>query len=182
VIGTVPAGLQPGDPVGTWQTLRQGCIDITSLNPPPTPAEVFNEFRRLPLPQLTTQHQPPGNGLSGLPVIFWTDSAPTRTFTVNIRGFSVAITAAVQRYTWHTGDPAQPTLTSTDAGRPYPDQTITHLYRSGHYTAALTVTWGATFTVDGGPPDTVPGSTTTDGPPVSFDVLQAHAVLTNPYD
>jgi hypothetical protein len=143
---------------------------------------VFSEFRRLPLPQLTTQHQPPGNGLSGLPVIFWTDSAPTQTFTVDIRGFSVAITAAVQRYTWHTGDPAQPTLTSTDAGRPYPDQTITHLYRSGHYTASLTVTWGATFTVDGGPPDTVPGNTTTDGPPVSFDVLQAHAVLTNPYD
>ncbi len=143
---------------------------------------MFSEFRRLPLPQLTTQHQPPGNGLSGLPVIFWTNSNPTQTFTVDIRGFSVAITAAVQRYTWHTGDPAVPTLTSTDAGRPYPDQTISHLYRSGHYTASLTVTWGATFTVDGGPPDTVPGSTTTDGPPVSFDVLQAHAVLTNPYD
>jgi hypothetical protein len=182
VTGAVPAGLKPGDPLGPWQTLRQGCIDITSLNPPPTPAEAFSEFRRLPLPQLTTQHQPPGNGLSGLPVIFWTDSAPTRTFTVTIRGFTVAITAVVQRYTWHTGDPAQPTLSSTDAGRPYPDQTITHRYRSGHYTASLTVTWGATFIVNGGPPDAVSGTTTTDGPPVSFDVLQAHAVLTNPYD
>ena len=26
------------------------------------------------------------------------------------------------------------------------------------------------------------GTTTTDGPPVTFRVLQAHAVLTNPYD
>ena len=181
-VGVAPAGTAPGTQVGPWETVRQGCIDITSLNPPPTPAEVFSEFRRLPLPQLTTQHQPPGNGLSGLPVIFWTDSAPSQTFTVDIRGFRVAITATVQRYTWHTGDPARPTVTSTDPGRPSPDQTVTHLYRSGHYTASLTVTWGATFSVNGGPPDAVPGSTTTDGPPVDFDVLQARAVLTNPYD
>ena len=31
-------------------------------------------------------------------------------------------------------------------------------------------------------PDDVAGTTTTDGPPVTFDVLQARAVLTNPYD
>ena len=48
--------------------------------------------------------------------------------------------------------------------------------------ASLTVTWGATFTVNGSAPADVPGTTTTDGPPVTFDVLQARAVLTNPYD
>ena len=42
---------------------------------------MFRYFQTLPLPQLTTQHQPPGNGLVGLPVIFFTDSATTQTFT-----------------------------------------------------------------------------------------------------
>ena len=73
-------------------------------------------------------------------------------------------------------------LTSTDPGRPYPNETVEHDYRSGTYTAYLTVTWGATFTVNGGPPDEVPGTTTTDGPPVTFDVLQARPVLTISYD
>ena len=161
--------------------MRQGCIDITSLNPPPSPAEVFSYFERLPLPTLTTQHQPPGDGLSGLPVIFYTDSPTTETFTVDIRGFSVVINATAEKYTWHTGDAAGE-LVTTDPGKPYPDQTITHDYRSGTYTAHLTVTWGATFTVNGSAPADVPGSTTTDGPPVTFDVLQARPVLTNPYD
>jgi hypothetical protein len=174
-------GLRPGDPAGPWLEARQGCFDITALNPPPSPAEVFSYFQRLPLPRLTTQHQPPGNGLSGLPVIFYTDSPTAQTFTVDVRGFTVVITATAEQFTWHTGDSAGD-VTSADPGRPYPDQTVEHDYRSGTYTAYVTVTWGATFTVDGSAPADVPGTTTTDGPPVTFDVLQARPVLTNPYD
>jgi hypothetical protein len=181
-VAPVPAGLQPGDLVGSWAIVSEGCFDVTVLNPPPSSAEVFSYFQRLPLPTLTTQHQPPGNGLSGLPVIFFTDSPTTQTFTVDIRGFTVVINAVAQRYTWHTGDPRTPAVSSTEPGHAYPNQTIEHPYKSGTYTAYLTVTWGATFTVNGGPPDTVAGTTTTDGPPVTFDVLQARAVLTNPYD
>jgi hypothetical protein len=178
----VPEGFLPGTPIGDWSFLSEGCYDITPLNPPPSGAEVFSYFERLPLPQLTTQHQPPGNGLTGLPVIFYTDSPTTQTFTVDIRGFTVVIDAAAEQYTWHTGDPRTPVVSSTDPGRAYPDQTIEHPYRSGSYTAYLTVTWGATFTVSGSAPADVPGTTTTDGPPVTFDVVQARAVLTNPYD
>ena len=177
-----PSNAQPRDPAGPWEEQRQGCFDITPLNPPPSPGEVFSYFQRLPLPALTTQHQPPGDGLSGLPVIFYTDSPTTQTFTVDIRGFSVVIEAKATRYTWHTGDPATPEVTSTDPGKPYPNETIEHDYRSGTYTAYLTVTWGATFTVNGSAPANVPGTTTTDGPPVTFDVLQARPVLTNPYN
>jgi hypothetical protein len=177
-----PQGLQPGDPIGDWDLFTEGCYDITPLNPPPSPGEVFSYFERLPLPTLTTQHQPPGNGLSGLPVIFYTDSPTTQTFTVDIRGFNVVIEAKATRYTWHTGDPAAPAVVSTDPGRPYPNETVEHDYRSGTYTAYLTVAWGATFTVNGSAPANVPGTASTDGPPVTFDVLQARAVLTNPYD
>jgi hypothetical protein len=178
----VPDGFQPGDAIGDWTYYREGCFDITPLDPPPSPAEVFSYFERLPLPTLTTQHQPPGDGLSRLPVIFYTDSPTTQTFTVDIRGFSVVIEAKATQYTWHTGDPATPAITSTDPGRPYPNETVEHDYRSGTYTSHLTVTWGATFTVNGSAPANVPGTTTTDGPPVSFDVLQARPVLTNPYN
>ena len=115
-------------------------------------------------------------------MIFYTDSPTTQTFTVDIRGFSVVIEAKATQYTWHTGDPATPAVLSTGPGRPYPNETVEHDYRSGTYTAYLTVTWGATFTVNGSAPQNVPGSTTTDGPPVTFDVLQARPVLTNPYN
>ncbi|WP_232797018.1 hypothetical protein [Blastococcus atacamensis] len=151
------------------------------MNPPPSGEEVFTYFQRLPLPTLVTQHQPPGDGLAGLPVIFYTDSPTTQTFTLDIRGFTVTIVAAAEQFTWHTGD-ATGQIVTTDPGRPYPDHTIEHDYRSGTYTAHLTVTWGATFTVNGSAPADVPGTTTTDGPPVTFDVLQARSVLTNPFD
>ncbi len=176
----VPAGSTPGQPLGGWATLRQGCINITVLNPPPSPGEVFQYFQRLPLPQLPTRHQPPGDGLTGLPVVFHTDGPTTQTFTLDIRGFTVDIVATASAFTWHTGDGTE--LTSTEPGAPYPDHSVEHDYRSGTYTAGLTVTWNATFTVDGSAPADVPGTTTTVGPTVTFDVLQARPVLTNPYD
>lgn len=173
-------GAPPGTPVGDWLSLGRACVDITALNPPPSPDEVFRYFQELPLPELTTQQQPPGDGLVGLPVIFYTDSPTTQTFTVDIRGFTVDIVADATAFTWHTGDGTD--LTTTEPGAPYPNHTITHDYSSGSYAAWLTTTWSATFSVEGGVSNDVPGTTTTDGPPVSFDVLQARPVLTNPYD
>ncbi|RBY80086.1 hypothetical protein DQ239_03055 [Blastococcus sp. TF02-09] len=180
--GFVPIGPPPppGTPVGEWENFGRRCVDVTALDPPPSPAEVFRYFQTLPLPQLPTQQQPPGDGLVGLPVIFFTDGPTTQTFTLDIRGFTVDITATATSFTWHTGDGTD--LTTTGPGAPYPDHTITHDYASGSYTASLTTTWTATFTIDGGLTVPVPGSTTTDGPPVTFDVLQARPVLTNPFD
>ncbi|TFV91543.1 hypothetical protein E4P40_05815 [Blastococcus sp. CT_GayMR20] len=176
-----PSGGSPvGTPVGPWISGTRACIDITALNPPPSPAEIFRYFQELPLPQLTTQQQPPGNGLVGLPVIFYTDSPTTQTFNVDIRGFAVEIVAGATAFTWHTGDGTD--IPTTDPGAPYPDQTVTYDYSSGTYTAYLTTTWGATFSVNGGASVAVPGTTTTDGPPVTFSVLQARPVLTNPFD
>jgi hypothetical protein len=176
-----PAGNLPvGAPVGPWLTGARACIDITALNPPPSPAEIYRYFQTLPLPQLTTQQQPPGNGLVGLPVIFYTDGPVTQTFTLDIRGFTVEVVAGATGFTWHTGDGTD--ITSDEPGAPYPDHTVSYDYASGTYTAYLTVTWGATFSVNGGASVAVPGTTTTDGPPVTFTVLQSRPVLTNPYD
>ena len=177
---TPPPGVALGAAFSNWASEGVSCVDITDLNPAPSPDEVFRYFQTLPLPQLSTRQQPPGNALVGLPVIFFTDSPTTQTFTVDIRGFAVVINAGATGFTWHTGDGA--TLTTADPGSPYPHQTITHDYSSGTYTAYLTTTWGATYAVNGGAAVAVPGATTTDGPPVTFTVLQARTVLTNPYD
>ncbi len=176
----VPAGSAPGTALGPWTPLGRGCVDITALNPPPSPGEVYRYFQTLPLPDLPTQQQPPGNALAGLPVVFYTDGPTTQTFTVDIRGFTVDIVATASAFTWDTGDGT--VLQTTDPGAPYPHHTISHDYRSGTYTASLTTTWSGTFSVDGGATADVPGTTTTDGPPATFTVLQASPVLTNPFD
>lgn len=180
VDGFPTSGAPVGTPVGAWLSLDRGCVDITALNPPPSPGEVFRYFQTLPLPQLPTRQQPPGNALVGLPVIFFTDGPTTQTFTLDIRGFAVDIVATATGFTWRTGDGTE--LTSTDPGAPYPDHTISHDYASGTYTASLTTTWSGSFSVDDGLALPVPGTTTTDGPPTTFDVLQARPVLTNPFD
>jgi hypothetical protein len=105
-----------GTPVGQWGRIDRSCVDITALNPPPSPAEIFRYFQTLPLPQLPTRQQPPGNGLVGLPVIFFTDGPTTQTHTLDIRGFTVDITATA--FTWHTGDGTD--LTTTTPGAPPP--------------------------------------------------------------
>jgi hypothetical protein len=84
VDGFDPSGSLPGTPVGPWVSLGRFCVDITALNPPPSPAEVYRYFQTLPLPDLPTQQQPPGNALAGLPVVFYTDGPTTQTFTVYI--------------------------------------------------------------------------------------------------
>jgi hypothetical protein len=181
VDGASPApGAAPGTGYGAWANTGTACVDVTDLNPPPSPDEVFRYFQTLPLPQLATRQQPPGQALVGLPVIFFTDSPTTQTFTVDIRGFAVVINATATTYAWNTGDGT--ILTTTDPGAPYPRQTITHDYGSGTYTASLTTTWAATYSVDGGVQAQVPGTTTTQGAPVTFTVVQARTVLTNPYD
>ncbi len=180
VDGFPTGGAPVGTPVGPWMREARGCVDITALNPAPSPDEVFRYFQTLPLPQLPTRQQPPGNGLVGLPVIFFTDGPTTATFTVDIRGFTVDIVATASGFTWRTGDGTE--LTTTTPGRPYPQHTISHEYAGGTYTASLTTTWSGTFSVDGGLALPVPGTTTTDGPPVTFAVLQARPVLTNPFD
>ena len=166
--------------MGPWIPLGRSCVDVTALNPPPSPAEVYRYFQELPLPELPTQQQPPGNALVGLPVVFYTDGPTTQTFTVDIRGFTVDIVATATGFAWDTGDGT--VLQTSDPGAPYPDHTISHDYRSGTYTAGLTTTWSGTYSVNGGATADVPGTTTTDGPPVTFSVLQASPVLVDPVD
>lgn len=52
----------------------------------------------------------------------------------------------------------------------------------GDYSAVLETIWQATYTIDGGPAYAVPGTVTTVGPARTITVVEAHPVLTDPYD
>jgi hypothetical protein len=92
----------------------------------------------------------------------------------------------VDQFLWHTGDTASPegeAVISADPGAPYPNQTVTHTYlQRGTYGASLETVWTATYTYDGNGPYAVPGSVTTIGPTQTINVVEAHPVLTDPYD
>jgi hypothetical protein len=158
-------------------------VDVSQLDVPPTPEEVYEQFILLPIPGLGFDVQPLDLGLVNLPEIYYTIEATTGTYTVDIRGYTVVLSTAVAQFRWYTGDAAEPMLVSDGPGLPYPNQYVTHTYLGrGDYSAVLETIWQATYTIDGGPAYAVPGTLTTVGPARTITVVEAHPVLTNPYD
>ncbi len=177
------SGTPVGEAYGGWLGGSPGCVDLSQLDVPPTPEEVYEQFILLPLPGLGLSVQPPDLGLVNLPEIYYTTDPTTGTYTVDIRGYTVVISTQVAQFRWYTGDPAEPMLVSEGPGLPYPNQYVTHTYLArGDYTAALETIWQATYTIDGGPSYASPGTVTTVGPARTVTVVEAHPVLTNPYD
>ncbi len=181
-----PPGVAIGQPWGVTEFWLEGCVDVSSLDLPPSPEEVATYFQALPLPGLGFGFQPPDLGLVNLPEIFFTLEPTTGTYVVDIRGYSVTIYTGVSQYFWHTGDTASPDgeyVYSEDPGAPYPNHTVTHTYlQRGTYPAYLQTVWVSTYTYDGNGPYAVPGSVVTIGPTQNIDVVEAHPVLTDPYD
>jgi len=181
-----PAGVAIGQPYGSMNLWQEGCVEVSELNPPPSPEEVLLYFLDLPIPGLGFGYQPPDLGLVNLPEIFFTTEPTTGSYTVDIRGYSVTIVTYVDQFIWHTGDTASPegeAIVSADPGAPYPNQTVTHTYlQRGTYPASLETVWASTYTYEGNGPYAVPGTVTTTGPPQDINVVEAHPVLTDPYD
>jgi len=181
-----PPGVAIGQPWGGMELWLQGCVEVSALDPPPSPEEVFAYFQALPIPGLGFGYQPPDLGLVNLPEIFFTTEPTTGSYTVDIRGYSVTIVTYVDQFIWHTGDTASPegeAIVSADPGAPYPNQTVTHTYlQRGVYPASLETVWASTYTYDGNGPYAVPGTVTTAGPVQNINVVEAHPVLTDPYD
>jgi len=183
---TPPASIPIGQPYGIVLPAGQGCVDVSTLDLPPSPEEVATYFQALPLPGLGFGFQPPDLGLVNLPEIFFTLEPTTGTYIVDIRGYSVTIYTGVSQFFWHTGDTVSPEgeyVYSEDPGAPYPNQTVTHTYlQRGTYPAFLQTVWVSTYTYDGNGPYSVPGSVVTIGPTQNIEVVEAHPVLTDPYD
>jgi len=66
-----------------------------------------------------------------------------------VLGLEVDVRVTPALYTWDFGD-GSPPITGTDPGAPWPDHTVSHVYRTaGDVTISLRTEWDAAFRVEG---------------------------------
>lgn len=99
------------------------------------------------LPTAAIAKQPNENALVNVPVIYWSDLPTIFTTKVSIVGEVIDVTMRPS-FLWSFGDGTF--FATTQAGRPYPDQKITHIYsHSGTYVVTMLATWGGTWSHNG---------------------------------
>ena len=173
---------------GTWSTTGSECDPVSHAPPPAvTPLMVWQQAQRL-IPTAQIGLAPRDDTLVNMETIMWVATARQRTLpTVVILGRPVSVQISIDHVSWDFGDGR--TSTSNGPGRPYdaerdPCRTAQcvdydgHTYvTTGRLTVTATVTWRATFQVDGGPATAIPG--TLDGPSSAAALLvqEARSVL-----
>lgn len=182
-----------GSPTTTDYTRPQMACILPAGPPPVTPADVRRVLRqRLGALRIAvrgdplTMQPPHHRALALKPVIFYL-RAPARLapFVVLINQQRVTIAPYPGSYTWHF-EPTAQTATTTDIGRPYPDQdpALAHLYgHLGTVRPYVTVNWRATFTIGAGLPQQAypPGTfLPVDGPSQPMVLLNQRSVLVAP--
>ncbi|MDQ4052135.1 MAG: hypothetical protein M3237_05465, partial [Actinomycetota bacterium] len=133
-------------------------------------------LRRIPLPPSKLVVQPPnGRTLVNFETNFYTESEPfTRSVTLLDQRVQLEITPA--SFGWRFGDGESRSTSSP--GSAYPDLEVTHRYlRKGRVAASVDTTYTASYRVNGGPSQPVPGSVTIPGAPVSLQVVTASPQL-----
>lgn len=169
---------------GTWQWDGSACRIV---RPPLVTAAVRQQAKRL-IPKSALGIAPQSATLVNIQTLLWVDAPQTLHLKpATIIGHQVSITLRFRHVAYDFGDGG--TDTSTSAGKAYDDRNdpcntklcpdyYGHIYtRTGMRTITATVSWSASFTVDGGTPTTIPGDLA--GPParVTIHVRQARAVL-----
>lgn len=95
------------------------------------------------LPTAGISYQPAFAPLINVPVYFWNDVPTLFRSKVDLIGESIDVVMRPS-FTWSFGDGTF--KTTTDAGGPYPDGRITHIYSNpGTYPVILITTWGGSF-------------------------------------
>ena len=111
-----------------------------------TAISLSDQISRL-LPGGTIHYQPPTSALTGVPVYLWSDTNPLFNIATTILGIGVTV-AMKPSFVWDFGDGSS--ITTSDAGGPYPDGKITHSYKkSGIYTINLTTSWAGSWAAQG---------------------------------
>jgi len=160
---------------GTWTRLYVTCRGGTST-PTITPATVATAFQRIPLPQLTSIAQPGDKTLVNFDTVFHVQ-AQTLVRDVTILGQDVELTITPSRFRWTFGDGTS--AVTTTPGHAYPAKSLTHRYQAADVTVRHTVevTWTATWRVNNGPWQDVPGTVTITGPRTALRVAEATPLL-----
>jgi hypothetical protein len=188
-ISAAPAGVSPVADLGT-EVQGEFCAGINytpSCDPATAAAEpqpqgvVTNEmiasaFRRIPLPPSKLIVQPPnGRTLVNFATNFYTETGPF-TRAVTLLGQRVELDITPAAYMWNFGDGGSTSTSSPGAA--YPDLEVTHTYlRKGRVSPRVDTTYTATYRVNGGPAQPVPGSVTIAGGPVPLQVVTASPQL-----
>jgi hypothetical protein len=95
------------------------------------------------LPTAGISYQPNFQPLINVPVYFWSDVPTLFRSKVDLIGESIDVVMRPS-FTWSFGDGTF--KTTTDAGGPYPEGRITHIYSNpGTYPVILITTWGGSF-------------------------------------
>lgn len=137
-----------------------------------TPGMVTQAFQRVPLPATPLVIEPvDGVTLVNLPTNFHTPAGPL-SGTVTLLGRRIDLAITPVRWTWSFGDGS--TVTTDTPGAPYPDLEVTHTYeRAQQVRPTVATTYTATYRVDGGPAQPVPGSVTVTSPPAALEITTA---------
>jgi hypothetical protein len=131
-----------------------------------------------PAPEL--QLAPARIGLTGLPSYFWLGNDPQPiSATASVRGVTVTATATPTHFVWSFGDGNE--RTTTKPGRPWTKRSpgsIEHTYETeGVYEVGATIVWSASWSLNGGAPQSLGTFTTSDA--ADHPVREVIAFLTD---
>lgn len=162
-----------GNQFGEWIVHASEC---RSTSPTITPAAVATAFQRIPLPELRSTSQPATKTLVNFDTIFYVE-AETLDRRIRLLGQDVDLTITPTRFRWTFGDGTD--QVTTNPGDAYPAKTLTHRYQRAHVTVnhQVEVTWTATWRVNNGPWQEVPGSVTIAGPRTPLRIVEAVPLL-----
>ena len=141
-----------------------------------TQAMVRRAFEQVPVPELSSQTQPVDKTLVNFDTIFFVDAQPM-TETVTLLGQQVTLFIEPSTYRWDHGDGSE--VTTYSPGAAYPSKEIVHRYMKARQTVRhqVSIDWTATYSVNGGPPQPVPGTVTTVGPETPLRISEAAPAL-----
>jgi hypothetical protein len=99
------------------------------------------------LPMAAIYFQPEPQGLTQVPVNFWTDTSPLFTTATVILGIKVGV-ALRPTLLWNFGDGSS--LQTQNSGASFPKVGVLHTFRDpGQYLVTLTVSWAGTWSAGG---------------------------------
>ncbi|GAB3250790.1 hypothetical protein GCM10027425_08370 [Alteromonas gracilis] len=141
-----------------------------------TQAMVRRAFEQVPVPELSSQTQPVDKTLVNFDTIFYVDAQPM-TETVTLLGQQVTLFIEPSTYRWDHGDGSE--VTTYSPGAAYPSKEIVHRYMNARETVRhqVSIDWTATYSVNGGPAQPVPGTVTTVGPETPLRISEAAPAL-----
>ncbi|MBV9293306.1 MAG: hypothetical protein JO222_12710 [Frankiales bacterium] len=153
---TCPQGQEPYRVYLTTSTVNNQLVDLICLGgvkdvvdiTDRAATDVQNYLKDVVPPDLVLTTQPPRGALAGLPAYFMV--RPPSRLRPRALGSGLVrerITIRPAHYDWSWGD-GSPDLVTDDAGAPYPQGHVTHIYAdAGDIRGSLTTQWAATYTV-----------------------------------